>query len=166
MNSRSSIHPPPDMYLQDVGIDKLLDGFNQENSAPPARSQELAAPAVAPSAASTASSEGAFGRFSRAVSSFFHGSGFSTLGKRKAGSEVASSTAPVVEDRREQVRLAYELAKEQGLLPTPQVFVRPHAKGRRSGTFTLFLYAVARCCGTIAIGGQERQLNFIKIPCN
>ena len=64
------------------------------------------------------------------------------------------------------MRLAYELAKEQGLLPTPQVFVRPHAKGRRSGTFILFLYAVAQCCGSIAIEGQERQLNFIKIPCN
>ncbi|KAF2793533.1 hypothetical protein K505DRAFT_38926 [Melanomma pulvis-pyrius CBS 109.77] len=139
MNSRSSIHPPPDMLWQDLGIDKLIDQFNEENNAPPTgvRNQAIGAPSTTTSAAtptltSTTATEGTFGRFSRAVSSFFHGSGFSALGKRKAGAEAASTPAPApVDDRREQARVAYEQAKELGLLPTPKVFVRPHARPRR-----------------------------------
>ncbi|KAF2016611.1 hypothetical protein BU24DRAFT_422988 [Aaosphaeria arxii CBS 175.79] len=95
-----------------------------------------------------------FERFSRAASSFFRGNGFSTLGKRKAGERDAVKEAsslkkassaerellkvadkenintPARESRKEEYERAYAEAKEKGLLPKPQVFVRPRATPR------------------------------------
>lgn len=151
MNSRSSIHPPPNMLWQDLEMEDLLDRFHEEANAP-ARSRpdsgvgslSSTSSVVPGSTSSTATSEGTFGRFSRAVSSFFHGSGFSNLGKRKAGAESAiASTAPPAVDRREQARIAYEHAKEHGLLPTPKVFIRPQARSRmKSGMFLVSYYPI------------------------
>jgi hypothetical protein len=151
MNSRSSIHPPPGMLWQDLGVENLLDKFHEDANAP-ARSRPdsgigslSSTSSVAPvSTSNTTTSEGTFGRFSRAVSSFFHVSGFSSLGKRKAGAENATSNtcAPPVDSRREQARIAYEHAKENGLLPTPKVFVRPQARARgKSSMFSLLCLA-------------------------
>ncbi|KAF2711184.1 hypothetical protein K504DRAFT_466202 [Pleomassaria siparia CBS 279.74] len=139
MNSRSSIHPPPDSMWQDLGIEQLIDQYNEENDAPPGSRHDSAIEAQSTSSASasiqapsSSASEGTFGRFSRAVSSLWHGSALSALGKRKAGADSASTPAPApLDDRREQARLAYEEAKERGLLPTPKVFVRPVARARR-----------------------------------
>jgi hypothetical protein len=36
-NTTSSIRPPPDELWKDLGIEVLIDQFNQENSAPPVR---------------------------------------------------------------------------------------------------------------------------------
>lgn len=125
MNSTTSIHAPPDDLWRELAIDGLIDKYNQENAAPATRRKPN--PATVASS-STPVSEGTFGRFSRAVASFFSGTGFSSLGKRKAGSDNAEK-----DDRKEQAKQAYEQAKEMGLLPAPKVFVRPIAKPRKSG---------------------------------
>lgn len=146
MNSRSSIHPPPDMLWQDLGVDKLIDRFNEEADAPASRHDSgIGVPSSTSSSvpvststntltSTTTTSEGTFGRLSRAVSSFFHASTFAGQSKRKLrdGETTVNTPAPPADDRREQAQRAYEQAKEFGLLPTPKVFVRPQARARRS----------------------------------
>ena len=84
-------------------------------------------------ATTAASSEGALGRFSRVFASVFGG----VLGKRKAGhadAEPAAAAADstsvspeqaVLDERKRAAEEAYHVAKAQGLLPAPKVFVRP-----------------------------------------
>ncbi|PVH98057.1 hypothetical protein DM02DRAFT_643825 [Periconia macrospinosa] len=162
MNSTNSIRPPPDEQWAELGIDHLLEGFHEENSAPPSLNVARKSVSRTPSgstvptasisdtvastkASSTSTShEGTFGRFSRAVASFFQGGSFSSLGKRKAGNETAEKDtnnaagpsekgAGVGVDRgdaKERAEAAYAEAMARGLLPAPKVFVRPVARTR------------------------------------
>ncbi|CAI6333608.1 unnamed protein product [Periconia digitata] len=153
MNSTNSIRPPPDEQWAELGIDHLLEGYDQENSARPSlhaarkgmpRTQSTSAVPTAsdpelalkrePSAATTR--EGHFGRISRAVASFFQAASFSSLGKRKAGQDTAETDATADVDRgdaKERAEAAYAEAMARGLLPTPKVFVRPVARARTQG---------------------------------
>ncbi|ORY01489.1 hypothetical protein BCR34DRAFT_91898 [Clohesyomyces aquaticus] len=122
MNSTSSIHPPQhwELYYQELGIDDLIDRYNEEAAAPPSRAKADSLPAPAPA---PAPSQSAFGRFSRAVTSLWRDSSLSVLGKRKAGE--ASKEVEGKDGRKAEAELAYAKAKAEGLLPTPKVFVRP-----------------------------------------
>lgn len=153
-NTNSSIRPPPAELWKDVGIDGLLDKFSDENEQTPAaprrpnhprRIMEPTGHRKSPSAARAAGSapnarkqsdaaatiataEGTFGRFSRAfanVASVFGG----VLGKRKAGHDAPETPVDpaqaALDERKRAAEEAYHLAKEQGLLPAPKVFVRP-----------------------------------------
>jgi hypothetical protein len=168
MNSTLSIHAPPDKLWKGLDIEKMINGFNEENSAPVsatgvvlhahARSRSTpyaqnvsVVPAVpaTPTTPAAPASDGPFGRLWRPISTFFNGAGasFSALGKRKAGSENAENKA--IEkggvatektldkssyDTKEDVEAAYHQAKEQGLMPTPKVFIRPVSRARKNGT--------------------------------
>ncbi|KAF2024572.1 hypothetical protein EK21DRAFT_104549 [Setomelanomma holmii] len=143
-NTTSSIHPPPDELWRDIGIEDMIEKFNEESQAPPTRKgplRRLTPPAFgAPSAVGSGiftsaapvpppTNEGTFGRFSRAFASVFGGFG-SVLGKRKAGNADAErdKEKQILEERKQAADEAYQarkLAQEQGLLPTPKVFVRP-----------------------------------------
>ncbi|KAH7089781.1 hypothetical protein FB567DRAFT_568580 [Paraphoma chrysanthemicola] len=146
-NTTNSIHPPPDELWRDIGIEDMIEKFNEESKAPPTRkgppSRRITPPAFgAPSAVGAGiftsaapvpppptTEGGAFGRFSRAFASVFTGFG-SVLGKRKAGHADAErdKEKQVLEERKQAADEAYQalkLAQEQGLLPTPKVFVRP-----------------------------------------
>lgn len=154
-NTNSSIRPPPDELWKDldIGIEKLIDGFNDENDTPAVRKQSHPRQILSPTsrrgmsasttsttsastaaarkgsdaAATVATAEGTFGRFSRLFGSVFSG----VLGKRKAGHMDAESAATIsaeqqkLDERKRAAEEAYHLAKEQGLLPAPKVFVRP-----------------------------------------
>ncbi|KAF2826559.1 hypothetical protein CC86DRAFT_382573 [Ophiobolus disseminans] len=148
-NTTSSIRPPPDELWRDLGIEDMIEKFNEENSAPAARKgaststtampPAFGAPSVAGPGVLTlavpgtpAATEGTFGRFSRAFASVFGGFG-SVLGKRKAGSADAErerereQQQQVLDERKQAADQAYQarkLAQQQGLLPTPKVFVR------------------------------------------
>jgi len=127
----------------------MIEKFNEESAAPPTRkgaartttpppfgAPSVAGPAILTSVApvTPAPAEGGtFGRFSRAFASVFGGFG-SVLGKRKAGSADAEREKErekekhVLDERKQAAEQAYQarkLAQEQGLLPTPKVFVRP-----------------------------------------
>ncbi|PSN68507.1 hypothetical protein BS50DRAFT_573412 [Corynespora cassiicola Philippines] len=140
MDSRRSIHPPPDELWRGQGleIDSLIDKFTEENATRSGRAVSGASGTSGTSsssagraAASTSEGTGALGRLSRALTSFFSGTSFSSLGKRKAGAEAAVVVVEK-EDRREQAQRAYQQAKELGLLPTPKVFVRPQTRVRNN----------------------------------
>ncbi|KAF3034891.1 hypothetical protein E8E12_004086 [Didymella heteroderae] len=155
-NTNSSIRPPPDELWKDVSIEGLLDKFSDENDQTPAvrrpnhprkimeptghrkspsnatRTARVAGSAPKPrkqsdAAATVATAEGTFGRFSRVFASVFGG----VLGKRKhdasspsgEGEEDAAQAA--LDERKRAAEEAYHLAKSQGLLPAPKVFVRP-----------------------------------------
>lgn len=140
-NTNSSIRPPPDELWKDVAIDMLLDKFNDENASTPAvrkpshprqimsptgtRASTAAARKGSDAAASVATAEGTFGRFSRVFANVFGG----VLGKRKAGHVDAEPSVTAeqakLDERKRQAEEAYHMAKEQGLLPAPKVFVRP-----------------------------------------
>ncbi|KAF2250545.1 hypothetical protein BU26DRAFT_517376 [Trematosphaeria pertusa] len=159
MNSTSSIHAPPDMLWDDLGIEGLIEKYNQEANAPAAAAtaaavvrkrlervavgESSAVMTPAPVSSVAPAAEGPLGRFSRAVASFFNGATFSALGKRKAGNEHAEkglkdrdSHAPGQaggdDDRKKRAEAAYKEAKELGLLPTPKVFVRPVSRARKA----------------------------------
>jgi hypothetical protein len=137
-NTTSSIRPPPDELWKDLGIEMLIDQFNQENSAPPVRRTQttvhaVAAPAVAAAprrhSDAPAPAEGPLGRFW----AFFG----SVLGKRKAD-RVDAEPDPkqdALDARKLAAEQAYHEAKELGLLPAPKVFVRPAmaARARTAG---------------------------------
>jgi hypothetical protein len=150
-NTANSIKPPPEELWKDLDIEDMLDKFNEENSAPPARkglSKSITPPvigvpatmghgltvSVSAAQATPAASEGTFGRFSRAFASVFGGFG-SVLGKRKAGNADSERDRErqMLDDRKLAAEQAYEarkLAQEMGLMPTPKVFVRPTATPR------------------------------------
>ncbi|KAH8716900.1 hypothetical protein GQ44DRAFT_688704 [Phaeosphaeriaceae sp. PMI808] len=149
-NTTNSIHPPPSELWQDLGIEDMIEKFNEESRAPPTRkgaSKSVTSPEAfgAPSASgagmlasaapvTSATSEGTFGRFSRAFASVFGGFG-SVLGKRKAGHADAERDGEkqLLDERKQAADQAYQarkLAMEQGLLPTPKVFVRPNVTPR------------------------------------
>ena len=163
MNSTMSIHPPPDEFWNGLDIEHMIQGFNEENSAPVSatgvvlqshtrtrstlHTETIPTGHTAP-VAPAPHSEGAFGRLWRPISTFFNGAGasFSALGKRKAGNESAEAktnekggaTDKGVEkpgyDSKEDVEAAYRRAREQGLMPTPKVFIRPVSRARKAGT--------------------------------
>ncbi|KAH5279494.1 hypothetical protein HBI71_013360 [Parastagonospora nodorum] len=142
-NTASSIKPPPDALWQDLAIEDMIEKFNEEARAPPTRKgvakaitpPSFGAPTVAghtatPATATPTTNEGVgtFERFSRAFASVFG----SVLGKRKAGASDAEKEKEkeqrVLEERKRAADEAYaamKMAREQGLLPTPKVFVRP-----------------------------------------
>lgn len=148
-NTNSSIRPPPDELWKDVGIEGLLEKFNDENDKTPAvrkvnhprRIMEPTGARKSPAgarttatanarkqsdaAATVATAEGTFGRFSRVFANVFGG----VLGKRKAGHDGAEAAVDpaqaALDERKRAAEEAYHLAKEQGLLPAPKVFVRP-----------------------------------------
>lgn len=142
-NTASSIKPPPDALWQDLAIEDMIEKFNEEARAPPTRKgvakaitpPSFGAPTVAghtatPATAPPATNEGVgpFERFSRVFASVFG----SVLGKRKAGNSDAEKEKEkeqrVLEERKQAADEAYaamKMAREQGLLPTPKVFVRP-----------------------------------------
>jgi hypothetical protein len=105
-------------------------------------------PAAVPAAPTAPATEGPLGRFWRPISTFLNGAGasFSNLGKRKAGNESAEAkvgekgvVADKVADKpsydtKEDVEAAYHRAREQGLMPTPKVFIRPVSRARKTGT--------------------------------
>jgi hypothetical protein len=152
-NTASSIKPPPDALWQDLAIDDMIEKFNEESRAPPVRKgvsksitpPSFGTPAVtvkgasstaAPGTLATNEGMGTFGRFSRAFASVFGGFG-SVLGKRKAGNADAEREKEkeqrVLDERKQAADEAYAammMAREQGLLPTPKVFVRPTATPR------------------------------------
>ncbi|KAF2855162.1 hypothetical protein T440DRAFT_205530 [Plenodomus tracheiphilus IPT5] len=148
-NTSNSIRPPPDELWKDLGIDNLIDKFNEENEAPPTTSRKssrntapelrrlnsdriknmqnavgtvtvVSGPAQP---VATGQHEGTFGRLQRAWASMFG----SVLGKRKAGAVDAEKdkAQQLLDDRKKAAEAAYHEAKELGLLPTPKVFVRP-----------------------------------------
>ncbi|KAF2736846.1 hypothetical protein EJ04DRAFT_142947 [Polyplosphaeria fusca] len=128
MNSTTSIHPPPSDVWQELGIDNLIDRFNEENNtpAPSASTKPL------PQTPSSTVPQSAFSKFSQSVRSFFQGSTFSGLGKRKAEHiSKDDKEQRAKDDRKAEAERAYHLAKEQGLLPTPKVFNRPIARSRK-----------------------------------
>jgi hypothetical protein len=145
----SSIHPPPEELWQDLGIEDMIEKFNEESRAPPTRKgasrtitpPAFGAPAIAGSGvftsavpATPATNEGTLGRFSRVWASVF-GDFRNVLGKRKAGQADAERDKEnhVLDERKQAAEQAYQarkLAQEQGLLPTPKVFVRPTATPR------------------------------------
>lgn len=158
-NTSNSIRPPPDELWKDIGIENLIEKFNEENDAPPTTSRKSsrnAAPALrrmtsdksakatpgmsasAPlgvtTSNSSASHEGTFGRLQRAWNSVFSG----VLGKRKAGKEDAErdKDREVLDERKKAAEAAYHEAKALGLLPTPKVFVRPSVAARIHGNGT------------------------------
>jgi hypothetical protein len=151
-NTASSIRPPPDELWKDLGIEQLIESFNEENKAPATSRKSSGNSATTPSArpgilrgssntsslgtpsvtgnrtASTSqptvpANEGAFGRFQRAWASVFGG----VLGKRKAGNADAErdKEQQILDERKKAAEAAYHEAKDRGLLPTPKVFVRP-----------------------------------------
>lgn len=142
-NTNSSIRAPPAELWRDLDTEALMDKFHDDDNAgtpavkrqPVAAERRIAQPRGGTKAATTAattaaSSEGALGRFSRVFASVFGG----VLGKRKAGhadAEPVDSTTTVspeqavLDDRKRAAEEAYHLAKAQGLLPAPKVFVRP-----------------------------------------
>lgn len=151
-NTSNSIRPPPDELWKDLGIDNLIDKFNEENEAPPATSRtssgnsvpelrrlhsdnikkwkEQSASGSGSASGSASGTEtvqpapaGALGRFQRVWASMLGG----VLGKRKAGAVDAEKdkVQQLMDDRKKAAEAAYHAAKEQGLLPTPKVFVRP-----------------------------------------
>ncbi|KAF3053670.1 hypothetical protein E8E11_010836 [Didymella keratinophila] len=154
-NTNSSIRPPPSELWKDVGIEALLDKFNDEDASTPAvrrpnhprrimeptghrKSPSNAAKAAAAAraagsgpnprkqsdaAATVATAEGTFGRFSRVFANVFGG----VLGKRKHDSTPFEGDAAqaALDERKRAAEEAYHLAKAQGLLPAPKVFVRP-----------------------------------------
>jgi hypothetical protein len=174
MNSTLSIHPPPDELWNQLEIEKMIKGFNDENSAPKSATgvvlhthtrakstsytKDLATtPAAIPAAPTAPATEGPLGRFWRPISTFFNGAGasFSNLGKRKAGSEGAETRAgadKVVDkptyDTKEDVEAAYHRAREQGLMPTPKVFIRPVSRARKTGMSHLTCISPHLCCTT------------------
>jgi hypothetical protein len=132
-NTANSIKPPPDELWKDIGIEDMIEKFNEESSAPPKRkgSQKSTTPSDVGAPATAAASEGPFGRFSRAFASVFG----SVLGKRKAGNAdaVQDKEKQALDERKQAAEQAYEarkIAQEMGLLPTPKVFVRPTATPR------------------------------------
>lgn len=169
-NTASSIKPPPDALWQDLGIEDMIEKFNEESRAPPVRKGAAAkattpptfgaptvaasksgAPTVVAALATPATNEGTFGRFSRAWTSVFGGFG-SVLGKRKAGNADAEREREkeknVLDERKQAADEAYaalKMAQEQGLLPTPKVFVRPSATPR------------THKCGMLHLLGDERK---------
>ncbi|KAJ4362110.1 hypothetical protein N0V95_001567 [Ascochyta clinopodiicola] len=141
-NTNSSIRPPPDELWKDVAIDALLDKFNDENDSTPAvhkasHPRQIMSPTApaqpstaaarkgSDAAATVATAEGTFGRFSRVFANVFGG----VLGKRKAGHADAEPSVSAeqarLDERKRQAEEAYHMAKAQGLLPAPKVFVRP-----------------------------------------
>jgi hypothetical protein len=166
-NTTSSIHPPPDELWRDLGIEDMIEKFNEESKAPPTRkgpSRRITPPTIgAPSAVGPGifisaapippppTSEGTLGRFSRAFASVFGGFG-NVLGKRKAGSADAErdKEKQILEERKQAADEAYQarkLAQEQGLLPTPKVFVRPALTPRSHKCGTL--PAPSRACSEV-----------------
>lgn len=148
MNSTTSIHAPPDELWKGLNIDHMIERFNEEGRAPaPTFSAATAvvhrslptsrigsgashAPLTKVASEShTSAAEGTFTRFSRALTSWFS----SSLGKRKAGSETAEKNARdnPVDDRKAAAEEAYRIAKEQGILPTPKILVRPAYRARQ-----------------------------------
>lgn len=147
-NTASSIKPPPDELWKDLSIENMIEKFNEENTAPPTRKGKSITPpsfgvpgvvssgtgsSAAPTAPTT--SDGPLSRISRAWASVF--GNFSVLGKRKAGNADAEKgkdkEKQVLEERKHAADQAYQarkLAQEQGLLPTPKVFIRPTATPR------------------------------------
>lgn len=154
MNSTSAIMTPPDELWKGLAIDDMIERFNEDDKAPATVTtmsvlhKKTSTTSRAASSAHTSShessngmvnpgTEGTLGRFSRALVSWLNGAGASlgSLGKRKAGSENAERAG---DERKKQVEEAYRQAKEQGLLPTPKVFVRPvsrtHKANGKSGS--------------------------------
>ena len=131
-NTTSSIRPPPDELWKDLGIEMLIDQFNQDNSAPPVRRTQTTVRAIAAPATprrhsdAPAPAEGPLGR----VWAVFG----SVRGKRKAD-RVDAEPEPNLEQeamdaRKLAAEQAYHEAKELGLLPAPKVFVRPAMAAR------------------------------------
>lgn len=137
MNSTASIRPPPDAFYLGLDIDDVIRKANAaEDNNGASQAHDVVAPAPS---TSTTTSEGIFGRFSRAATSFFRGSGFGGLGKRKreANTEANNGVKKYGGDSKEEVERRYAEAKAMGILPTPQVFARPIAKPRPSSKFFL-----------------------------
>ncbi|USP80502.1 hypothetical protein yc1106_07776 [Curvularia clavata] len=155
-NTNSTIRPPPDELWKDIGVEELIDQFNEENALPPttrkssasheervarpAHSRTLSGPArldrsssSSSSGSAAAPSEGAYARIQRAFASMFG----SVLGKRKAGSTDAERDREqhqqLLDERKRAAEIAYYDAKDRGLLPTPKVFVRPGMAARVNG---------------------------------
>ncbi|KAG9195461.1 hypothetical protein G6011_00582 [Alternaria panax] len=156
-NTNGSIRPPPDELWKDIGIEELIEQFNEENSKPPTSRKSSAnrVPRLAKSSSRAASgsatpsdsgnvtmvhasastpSEGTYARLQRAFASVFG----SVLGKRKAGATDAERERDLhqqlLEERKKAAEIAYHEAKDLGLLPTPKVFVRPAMRSRQVGT--------------------------------
>ena len=162
-NTYNSIRPPPDELWRDLGIEQLIEQYNEENAKPPVsrkssanRVPSASRPALARNASSTSNGlgtttsvstqpttpaphGGTYARIQRAVASVFG----SVLGKRKAAAMEAereksekAQHQQILDDRKTAAEAAYHDAKERGLLPTPKVFVRPamRAASHNSGT--------------------------------
>jgi hypothetical protein len=163
-NTNNSIRPPPDELWRDLGIEQLIEQYNEENAKPSVsrkssanRVPSASRPALARNASSTSNGPGittsvtctqpttpaphggTYARIQRAVASVFG----SVLGKRKAAAMEAereksekAQQQQVLDDRKTAAEAAYHDAKERGLLPTPKVFVRPAMRvaSHNSGT--------------------------------
>ncbi|KAF2128915.1 hypothetical protein P153DRAFT_397135 [Dothidotthia symphoricarpi CBS 119687] len=159
-NTTNSIHPPPVELWKDIGIENLIEKFNEENEAPPKAARPTArrshsaistpvrknhvAPTHTPAGTGVASrataapappvtpaqTEGTLGRFSRAFASVFGG----LTGKRKAANamvvDAEAKEKERMDERKRAAEAAYYEAKELGLLPAAKVFVRPSMAAR------------------------------------
>ncbi|KAI4654817.1 uncharacterized protein J4E78_006994 [Alternaria triticimaculans] len=157
-NTNGSIRPPPDELWKDIGIEELIEQFNEENAKPPTSRKSSAnrMPRLVKSASSraasgsgtptessfstsvqasaTAPTETTYARLQRAFASMFG----SVLGKRKAGNADAEREKDqhqqLLDQRKRDAEIAYHEAKDLGLLPQPKVFVRPAMRSRQFGT--------------------------------
>jgi hypothetical protein len=154
-NTNGSIRPPPDELWKDIGIEELIEQFNEENAKPPTSRKNSAnrVPRLVKSRAASGSgtradsgvvttvqasaaapTETTYARLQRAFASMFG----SVLGKRKAGNADAEREKDqhqqLLEERKKAAEIAYHEAKDLGLLPQAKVFVRPAMRSRQFGT--------------------------------
>ncbi|KAH6642806.1 hypothetical protein C7974DRAFT_447622 [Boeremia exigua] len=108
-----------------------------------------------------ATAEGTFNRFSRAFASVLS----SVLGKRKAADDHedgppadVSPEQALLDERKRAAEAAYHLAKAQGLLPAPTVYVRPGLAARAASAGTSST-SPARTPGSVARSPSKRDLS-------
>jgi membrane-bound lytic murein transglycosylase B len=124
MNSTTG---PADVQWMSLGIDEIIDRCNEQETTP-ASAAEAAAEVAQPPLTPAHAGDGILGRFGRVAASFFRGSAFSTLGKRKER-DGEKKDEPAF--KKEQYERTYADMKAQGLF-TPKVMVRPRTQQQRA----------------------------------
>ncbi|KAF2660844.1 hypothetical protein K491DRAFT_711426 [Lophiostoma macrostomum CBS 122681] len=122
MNSTTA--PAADIQWMDLGMEEIIRRCNEQQTVPAPAAEAAAEAPLTPAPAS----DGILGRFGRAAASFFRGSNFSTLGKRKERDGEKKEEGPF---KKEQYERTYADMKAQGLF-TPKVMVRPRTQQQRA----------------------------------
>lgn len=127
MNSTTG---PADTQWMGLGIEEIIKRCNEQQT-PSVPAAEAAAEAAQQQSTPAPAGDGILGRFGRAAASFFRGSTFSTLGKRKERDVEKKEELPF---EKEQYERTYADMKAQGLF-TPKMMVRPRTQQRAAGRF-------------------------------